>query len=219
MSSCRNFEVPVSTPDTARPVVLVIDDQAVNLRLVATLLNQSGYEVLSALDGDQGIALADTAKPDLLLLDMRMPGKDGFDVLQVLRATPATAYLPIIFLTADDDRENLIRAFTAGANDYVTKPFVARELLARVRTHVELKKSRDALARFALEKQHMAELVAHDLRNYFANILFATDLQCASASADASLLQLANSIRTSADGGTKVQRGCRLLRERCELRC
>ena len=201
MSTERIIETPNSAADSVRPVVLVIDDQLVNLRVVGALLSQSGYEVVSAQDGDEGLALVHSARPDLVLLDMRMPGKDGFEVLRVLRQAAATADLPIIFLTADDDRENLIRAFSAGANDYVTKPFVGRELLARVRTHVELKKSRDALSRFAREKQEMAELVAHDLRNYFANIMLATDLQCASPVADAALLELAHSIRSSADAG------------------
>jgi PleD family two-component response regulator len=109
-----------------------------------------------------------------------MPGMDGFEVLKQLRETPETSDLPVIFLTADNDRENLVRAFAAGAIDYITKPFVAEELLARVLTHVDLKKSRDSLRRFAQEKQEMAELVAHDLRNYFANIIFAADLLRAS---------------------------------------
>lgn len=201
MSTERIFEAPVEQAGSTKPVVLVIDDQAVNLRLVGALLGQSGYDVLSALDGAEGLALAESARPDLVLLDMRMPGLDGFEVLRQLRQAPATAHLPIIFLTADDDRENLIRAFSAGVNDYVTKPFVGRELLARVRTHVDLKKSRDALSRFAREKQEMAELVVHDLRNYFASILFATDLQCAAPGTEAEVVRLAVAIRSSADAG------------------
>ena len=185
----------------AKAVVLVVDDQIVNVRLVAALLTQQGYSTVSALTGEEGLALAISASPDLVLLDMRMPGLDGFDVLRQLRAAPATTDLPIIFLTADDDRENLIRAFSAGVSDYVTKPFVARELLARVRTHIDLKKSRDALRSFARQKQDMAELVAHDLRNYFANIMFATDLQCASPTASPEMVRLAHSIRSSADTG------------------
>jgi two-component system sensor histidine kinase/response regulator len=196
----RTLELPLATAET-KPIVLVIDDQPLNLRAVSALLSQSGYEVLCSLNGKEGLALAEKAKPNLVLLDMRMPGKDGFEVLRELRESPATADLPVIFLTADDDRENLIRAFSAGANDYVTKPFVGRELLARVRTHVDLKKTRDALSRFAREKQEMAEMVAHDLRNYFANIMFATDIQCASSTADPQMLKLAHSIRSSADAG------------------
>ena len=184
-----------------RPVVLVIDDQVVNLRLVSALLSQSGYEVLSALSGSEGLAVAEATPPDLVLLDMRMPDMDGFEVLRLLREAEVTATVPIIFLTADNDRENLLRAFTAGVNDYVTKPFVGRELLARVHNHVELKLSRDALSRFALEKQAMAELVAHDLRNYFANIMFATELQCDSPGVAPAVIKLAESIRSSADAG------------------
>src|SRR4249919_3825294 len=133
MSNKPSFQMSISTPNSPKPTVLVIDDQLANVRLVGALLSQSGYEVLSVLDGDEGLALAASESLDLVLLDMRMPGKDGFEVLRLLREAPATADLPIIFLTADDDRENLVRAFAAGANDYVTKPFVARELLARVR--------------------------------------------------------------------------------------
>jgi len=88
-----------------------------------------------------------------------MPGMDGFEVMRELRSQPETRDLPVIFLTADNERENLVRAFEAGAVDYVTKPFVTEELIARVRTHVDLKKSRDALRNFAQEKQQMAELV------------------------------------------------------------
>ncbi len=193
-------EAVVSVTD-AKAVVLVVDDQVVNVRLITALLAQQGYTTVSALGGEEGVKLALSELPDLVLLDVRMPDMDGFEVLRKLRATPATADLPIIFLTADDDRENLVRGFSAGVSDYVTKPFVARELLARVRTHVDLKKSRDALRRFAQEKQDMAELVAHDLRNYLANIMFATDLQCALPDVDLGVVRLAHSIRSSADAG------------------
>jgi two-component system sensor histidine kinase/response regulator len=193
-------EALVSVTD-AKAVVLVVDDQIVNVRLITALLVQQGYSTISALGGEEGVALAMSERPDLVLLDVRMPDMDGFEVLRKLRSTPETADLPIIFLTADDDRENLIRGFTAGVNDYVTKPFVARELLARVRTNVDLKKSRDALRRFAQEKQDMAELVAHDLRNYLANIMFATDLQIAIPDVDLGVVRLAHSIRSSADAG------------------
>jgi signal transduction histidine kinase len=126
---------------------------------------------------------------------------DGFEVLRLLKEEDATRDLPIIFLTADDDRENLIRAFAAGAIDYITKPFVAEELLARVRTHLDLKRSRDSLRAFAQEKQAMAELVAHDLRNYFANIVFAADLLGTSPELQDNHRKLAESIKSSADTG------------------
>jgi signal transduction histidine kinase len=193
-----------STTVPAQPVVLVIDDQQANVRMVGALLTRSGYQVLPALSGVEGLEQARAHRPDVVLLDMKMPGMDGFEVMAALREGPQTRDLPVIFLTADNDRDNLVRAFASGAVDYVTKPFVTEELIARVRTHVELKKTRDALQRFALEKQQMAELVAHDLRNYFANILFAADLVGSAADATPaaqSIQRLVESIRSSADSG------------------
>ena len=186
---------------TVQPVVLVVDDQQANVRMVGALLARAGYQVLPALSGAEGLEVARTKKPDVVLLDMKMPGMDGFEVLRQMRAEEAIRDLPVIFLTADNDRENLIRAFAAGAIDYITKPFVAEELLARVLTHVDLKRSRDALRRFAQEKQEMAELVAHDLRNYFANIIFAADLLGGSDGSGPAQKRLVESIRTSADSG------------------
>jgi len=183
------------------PVVLVIDDQQANVRMVGALLARSGYHVLPALGGAEGLQQARAHKPDVVLLDMKMPGMDGFEVMRELRLGADTRDLPVIFLTADNERENLVRAFEAGAVDYVTKPFVTEELIARVRTHVDLKKSRDALRRFAQEKQQMAELVAHDLRNYFANIIFAADMVGGAESLSPAHRRMAESIRSSADSG------------------
>ncbi|MEO8159847.1 MAG: hybrid sensor histidine kinase/response regulator [Arenimonas sp.] len=185
----------------ALPIVLVVDDQQANVRMVGALLTRSGYQVLPAAGGVEGLEQARLYKPDVVLLDMKMPGMDGFEVMERLRDNPETRDLPVIFLTADNDRDNLVRAFAAGADDYVTKPFVTEELLARVRTHVDLKRSRDALRRFAQEKQQMAELVAHDLRNYFANILFAAELIGSSEDVVVAHRRLAESIRSSADSG------------------
>ena len=187
--------------NSGAPVVLVIDDQQANVRMVGALLTRAGYQVLPALGGKEGLEQAQAQTPDVVLLDMRMPGMDGFEVMARLREEPGTRDLPVIFLTADDDRDNLVRAFASGAIDYVTKPFVAEELLARVRTHVDLKKSRDALRRFAQEKQQMAELVAHDLRNYFANIIFAADMVGGAEGLGDGHKRMADSIRSSADSG------------------
>ncbi len=183
------------------PTVLVVDDQQANVRMVSSLLARSGYRVLASLGGADGLEQARAEQPDVMLLDMRMPGMDGFEVLRQLKEDVATRDLPIIFLTADVDRENLIRAFAEGAIDYITKPFVAEELLARVRNHIDLKCSRDSLRRFAQDKQEMAELVAHDLRNYFANIVFAAELLSSSAELKDGHRRLADSIKSSADTG------------------
>ena len=125
---------PAAPAASTVPVVLVVDDQQANVRMVGALLARAGCQVLTALGGLEGLEQARAHKPDVVLLDMRMPGMDGFEVMAQLHSQPETRDLPVIFLTADDDRENLVRAFASGAIDYVTKPFVAEELLARVRT-------------------------------------------------------------------------------------
>jgi signal transduction histidine kinase len=185
----------------AQPTVLVIDDQRASVQLVGAMLARAGFRVLPAHSGSEGLELARSGSPDVVLLDMKMPGMDGFEVLSRLLEDPSSKDVPVIFLTADNDREHLVRAFTAGATDYITKPFVVEELLARVQTHYDLKRARDVLRCFAQEKQQMAELVAHDLRNYFANIIFSADLLHTSTAAEPGLLRLAESIRSSADSG------------------
>lgn len=183
------------------PVVLVVDDQEVNIRIVGQLLVRAGYDIVPAMNGEQALERVNAALPDLILLDMRMPGMSGFELLTEFKKHPETADIPVIFLTADDDRENVTRALAAGAVDYITKPFVAEELMGRVKTHVDLKQSRDSLQRFVVEKQQMVETIAHDLRNYFANIRFAGDMLQEPDLEEVSRERLLESIRTSADAG------------------
>lgn len=158
------------------PLVMVVDDQEPNVRAVGSLLAREGFDVAPCLGGAEAIDRLADLRPDLVLLDMRMPGMDGFDVLARLQADEATRTIPVILLTADHERESLVRAFSAGAVDYITKPFVPEELLARVRTHASLKQARDRLAALAVERQESLELIAHDLRNHFTNILFSADM-------------------------------------------
>lgn len=156
--------------------ILVVDDQPANLRAVSALLSRHGYEVRTANNGEEALAMADAAVPDLLLLDMMMPGMDGFDLLLRMQENPALGMLPAIFLTAAQDREMLLRAFDAGAVDYVTKPFIPEELLARVTAHIGLKLTRDRLERVARQRQELVNLVAHDLKNPLSGVLFASEV-------------------------------------------
>jgi signal transduction histidine kinase len=118
----------------------------------------------------------DTLAPDLVLLDMMMPGMDGFALLGEIKRRDALQATPVIFLTAAQDRDLLLRAFDAGAVDYVTKPFMPEELLARVNAHIGLKLTRDRLERIARERQELVNLVAHDLKNPLSSVLFASDM-------------------------------------------
>ena len=156
--------------------LLVVDDQPANLKAVSALLARHGYEVATATQGEQALDLADATPPDLLLLDMMMPGMNGFELLAELRKRPALQQVPVIFLTAAQDRELLLRAFAAGAVDYVTKPFFPEELLARVNAHIGLKLTRDRLERVAHERQELVNLVAHDLKNPLSSVLFASEV-------------------------------------------
>ena len=110
--------------------ILVVDDEAHIVEFVRGYLERDGYEVLTAADGDTAVALANESHPDLLVLDVMLPGRSGFDVLRSLRAAGST--VPVIMLTARDDVIDRVAGLELGADDYVVKPFEPRELVARV---------------------------------------------------------------------------------------
>jgi two-component system, sensor histidine kinase and response regulator len=181
------------------PVVLVVDDQQSTRELVGALLRQAGYVVREASGGVDALRQAPADPPDLILLDMLMPGVDGFAVTTALHEHPATAGLPVIFLTAAAERQYLVRAFECGAVDFVAKPFVGEELLARVRTHLELKFARDHLKRIAREREDLASLVAHDLKNPLSTIRFSAQLLERQPDDAQRTLRLAGTIRSAVD--------------------
>jgi len=116
--------------------VLIVDDNAENVNLAASVLFSEDIDIAAALTGEEAIRFAKHNLPDLILLDIMMPGTDGFEVCRVLKADPKTKDIPIIFLTAKDDRESLVEGFKLGAVDYILKPFFEAELIARVKTHL-----------------------------------------------------------------------------------
>ncbi len=124
------------------PLALIVDDQDPNLRLLGRMLSDGGFDVMPASSGEQALLRLAAAVPDVILLDVHMPGMSGFEVLKRVRAVAGWANVPIIFLTATHEREMLRQAFEAGVDDYLTKPFVTEELLARVATHAELGRRR-----------------------------------------------------------------------------
>ena len=115
-----------------RPVILVAEDEEDILDLVVFDLEDEGYEVLTARDGEEAVALALERLPDLVLLDVAMPGLDGYEVTRRLRAEESTHATPVVLLTARAQVKDVIRGFEAGANDYVTKPFRPEELRTRL---------------------------------------------------------------------------------------
>jgi len=125
--------------------ILIVDDVLLNIHMVKDILTENGYDLHFATSGSKALEKVESENYDLILLDVRMPDMNGFDVCEHLRANPKTKEIPIIFLTGEDEAESIIKGFEAGAIDYVTKPFYGTELLARVRTHLELSHSRKAL--------------------------------------------------------------------------
>jgi adenylate cyclase len=128
------------------PTVLVIDDLPQNTRLLEAILIPKGYQVVTAASGEEGLRALQERPPDLVLLDILMPGMDGYEVCRRIREDPATAFLPVVMITASGDQEKL-RAIETGADDFVTKPFDQTELLARVRSLVRIKQHHDTIER------------------------------------------------------------------------
>ncbi|MGB6353441.1 MAG: EAL domain-containing protein [Steroidobacteraceae bacterium] len=126
--------------------ILIIDDIPANLGVMVDVLEAEAYRVLVAKDGHEGLRRAELEQPDLILLDVMMPGADGFAVCRQLKATEATRHIPVIFMTALDELSDKLAGFAAGAVDYVSKPLQLAELVTRVRTHLELSALRRLLA-------------------------------------------------------------------------
>jgi len=124
---------------TTHPLtILAIDDHPLNLKLIEKALSKEGYRVLCADNGLEGRHLAMTRQPNLILLDISMPGEDGFDVIRALKKEFATTAIPVIFLTASHSVKSKLKGFQLGAVDYITKPFHPQEVVARIRLHLKL---------------------------------------------------------------------------------
>lgn len=137
--------------------ILIVDDNPINLGVVVEHLEENGYNVLVAQGGEEALARAQLVQPDLILLDVMMPGIDGFETCRRLKARASTAAIPVIFMTALTDIDDKMSAFAAGGVDYVSKPFQFEELLARVQTHLELRAAQSRLAVQNLELQKEVE--------------------------------------------------------------
>jgi signal transduction histidine kinase len=144
--------------------ILIVDDNPKNLQVLGKLLQYENFEVEFAIDGQSALDWMEAKKFDLMLLDINMPVISGFEVCKKIRSNPKFDKIPIIFLTADIDRESILKGFELGAQDYVTKPFDSRELIMRVKTHLSLKNSREKLEELNLSledkvKERTAELL------------------------------------------------------------
>ncbi|MBD8497871.1 response regulator YycF [Paenibacillus arenosi] len=140
--------------------ILVVDDEQPIADILKFNLEKEGYEVVCAFDGNQAVELALSEKPDLILLDLMLPGKDGMDVCREVRQH---RHMPIIMLTAKDTELDKVLGLELGADDYVTKPFSTRELLARVKAHLRRQKADPAAEAAGVDEQDKQGIRLHEL--------------------------------------------------------
>lgn len=155
---------------TSHARILVVDDQSSNIQVVGLILGTLGHEIIPASDGPTALKRVATLIPDLILLDLLMPGMSGRDVCLELKKNPEWRDIPVIFLSAADDKDLIVSALDAGGVDYITKPFNQAELVSRVRTQLALKAARDRLKELAEDKDELLGILAHDLKNHLGGL-------------------------------------------------
>ena len=146
--------------------ILIVDDTPANLKLLSQILTVNGYNVRVAVNGAQALTSIDMAQPDLILLDIKMPGMNGFEVCQQLKANPKTQDIPVIFISALDDLQDKLDGFNAGGLDYISKPFQIEEVLARVNAHLYIRRARQILESNNQRMQRELNLAWHLQRNF-----------------------------------------------------
>lgn len=145
--------------------VLIVDDTPANIDVLTEALQPLNVKVAVATSGEKALRVVNSLKPDLILLDVMMPGLDGFETCKRLKAAHETCEIPVIFITAKTETEDIVNGFKLGAVDYVLKPFRHEEVCARVRTHLELRRSQQELQQLNAQKNKFLGMAAHDLRN------------------------------------------------------
>jgi two-component system sensor histidine kinase/response regulator len=164
-------------PALAGRRILIVDDDRLNVRILTSILNPEGYELRAAHSGEEALVIYEEFKPDLVLLDVIMPGINGFETCRTLKARHGELLAPVVFITAKSESDDVVEGLAAGGVDYLPKPFKAREALARLRTHLQNRllneQQRQLVAQLSTAnaaKNKLLGMVAHDLRNPLASI-------------------------------------------------
>lgn len=157
--------------------ILIVDDNPNNIKVVAIILRALKYKIVIATNGEQAIELVEQTRPDLILLDVMMPKIDGFETCKIIKSKSENQNIPVIFITALNDTDSLVKGFRVGGVDYITKPFNKDELISRVKTHLDLKLTRDKLlhttnhlAELNALKDKMFSVIGHDLRSPLSSV-------------------------------------------------
>jgi two-component system sensor histidine kinase/response regulator len=170
------------TTQNSPPTVLIVDDNPNNLKIIALILRSFNYKIVIATNGEQAIEMVEKTLPDIILLDVMMPKIDGFETCKIIKSKDEYKDIPIIFITALNDTESLVKGFKAGGVDYITKPFNKDELISRVKTHLDLKYTRDSLQKTTAHleelnalKDKMFSVIGHDLRSPLGSVRMTLD--------------------------------------------
>ena len=175
--------------NTSQDTLLIVDDMPDNAKVLLEFFKRKGFKVLTAEDGEEALQMTEQAHPDLILLDVMMPGMDGFEVCRRLKSNENTREIPILFVTALADTVDKLNGFDLGAADYITKPFQYKEVLARVNAHLSLRKlqrqlqtQNKLLQKRNLELDAFAHTVAHDLKNPLSAVMALSNMLANSCS-------------------------------------
>lgn len=167
-----------STDKQAAPYrLLLVDDTPANIDVLVGLLKQD-YQLRIATSGERALKICSGEElPDLILLDIMMPGMDGFEVCRRLRGSHRTREIPIIFLTAKSEVDDIVHGFQEGGNDYLTKPFRPEELMARIQTHLTLLAQKKLIEQQREELRELVHIICHDVSNHFGAIEMALEMR------------------------------------------
>lgn len=151
--------------------ILAVDDNPHNIQLLGEVLSRESYEFSAALNGQQALENLKYFQPDLILLDIMMPELDGYETCHLIKKQPEYQEIPIIFLTAKNQPEDITHGFQVGAVDYITKPFNKHELLERVKTHIQLKQQKENILKISQDREALIHVLCHDLINPIGSVL------------------------------------------------
>ncbi|NJK97303.1 MAG: response regulator [Bacteroidales bacterium] len=156
--------------------LLIVDDNLENLNVIGNILKDKHYKIALARNGVSALQILDEIEIDLILLDIMMPDMDGYEVCTRIKKNAALEDIPVIFISALNETKDIVKGFNCGGIDYITKPFKAEEIIARVDTHLKLRKQTLELKMINANKDLFISILAHDLKNPFNHLINFSDI-------------------------------------------